>query len=370
MESLQQRVRWPRQLVRMQQAIHGEPDAARADCLRAEHASLLARHGFQSQAEEALLELRKRYENRPHPKVTAWINLADAIVEGRTGDPSGAAMKLRRAHALAKACANAPMQALAAAWLAHELWNAYDVAGAVGFAREALRTAAPDDHKARARASLVVAEIFALSAQDARARTWFASARRHAVIGGDDASKIALSFNLSVVHGMLLRQARLSSQGSPDARSAELHRVVSENVDAALGVADDELAQMERARLLSLLDRVDESLELYRRHRLADANRVNREWPIWLADEAWCLCRKGEIAEAVALASAAEALLHRATLADDLACVHSLLAKVCAAAEDPTRAAFHAAAADASWRRYAEYQAHCAGLCESITENG
>ena len=167
MESLQQRVRWPRQLVRMQQAIHGEPDAIRADCLRAEHASLLARHGFQSQAEEALLELRKRYEHLPHPKVTAWINLADAIVEGRTGDPSGTPIKLRRAHAMAKACANAPMQALAAAWLAHWLWNAYDVVGAVGFAREALRTAAPNDHKARARASLVVAEIFALSARDA-----------------------------------------------------------------------------------------------------------------------------------------------------------------------------------------------------------
>jgi hypothetical protein len=50
--------------------------------------------------------------------------------------------------------------------------------------------------------------------------------------------------------------------------------------------------------------------------------------------------------------------------------VHSLLAKVYAAAADAPQAEGHASAADAAWREFAEYQARCASLCESITETG
>jgi hypothetical protein len=370
MDSPQEGARLPKQLLFLQQQIHGEPDGVRADCLRAEHASLLARHGFQSDAEQAMAELRERYRSHPHPKVTAWINLADAIVGGRAIDSSGVIMKLRRAHALAQASANAPMQALAAAWLAFAFWNAHEVELAVGHAREALRRAAADDHKARARVCLVIAEIFALSAGKERAAAWFAAARRHAAAAADDASKSALSFNMSVIHGMLLRQAILSARGQADPRLAELHRAVSENVDAALGVPDDERTLMERARLLSLLDRPREALDLYRDHGPGSGDFRYREWPVWLADEAWCRCRLGEIERAVELAAAAEKLLDGCTQIDDRACVHSLLAKVHGAAGDAPRAALCAAAADQAWDRYAERQAAWASLCDAITEDG
>jgi tetratricopeptide (TPR) repeat protein len=262
------------------------------------------------------------------------------------------------------------MQALAAGWLSFAFWNVHEVELAIGHAREALRRAAPDDHKARARVCLVIAEIFALAADEERARVWFASARRHATAAGDDASKSALSFNMSVVQGMPLRQASLSSLGQANPRRAELHRAVSENVGAALGVPDDERTLMERARLFSLLDRPEEALELYRDHPLPDDGFRYREWPVWLADEAWCRCRLGETERALELADAAERLLDGSTQIDDLACVQAMLAKVYAAAGDEHRAALNAALADEAWCRYADRQAAWASLCAAITENG
>ena len=262
------------------------------------------------------------------------------------------------------------MQALAAAWLAFAFWDVHEVEPAVRHAREALRLAAADDHKTRARVGLVIAEIFALAAEDDRAAFWFASARRHAAAAGDDASKSALSFNMSAIQGMLLRQACLSASPKADYRSAELHRAVSESVDAALGVRDDERTLMERARLLSLLERPREALEIYGEHPFPGNDARYREWPVWLADEAWCRCRLGEAARALELAGAAEKLLDVSTQIDDLACVHALLAKVHAAVGDAPRAAQNAACAADAWCRYVERQSAWASLCETITERG
>jgi tetratricopeptide (TPR) repeat protein len=332
---------------------------------------LLARHGFQEEASEVIAELRRRYEARPHPVVTAWINLADGIAAHRTLAPSEAIDKVRRAHALALASNNLPMQALAAAWLAHLLWaTSHEVEAAVRYAREALRLALPDDHKARARACLVVADIFALGLCDTRAERWFGSARRHAASARDNATKSALSFNLGTIQVTLLRQAVLSRTGGANARLAELHRSVSENVDAALGIRADEWTWMQQAGVLSLLGRAQEALALYARHGRAAPAEAERERSVWLADEAWCWCRAGDVGKALELAPSATQALRHTTQVDDVASVHALLAKVCAAAGDGSRAESHASAADAAWREFAEYQARCASLCDSITEVG
>lgn len=364
-------VRLPKQVVLLEREIEAETDPVRAACLRAEQVSLYARHGHQAEAEAALAELRSRHDSRPHPIVTPWINLADAIVSsGKDGTPN-AILKLRRAHALASAGANAPIRGLVAAWLAHFLWNAHEVEAAVGHVREALQLAPLHDHKTRVRACLVVADMLAMADREESALQWFTRARAHASAIGDDASKSALNFNLSVLQSNLLRHAYLASTGPADARLAELRRAASENIDAALGVAIDELSLFDRAQVLSLLDRPAEALEIYERLSPTAANAyAMREQPVRLAHEAWCLSRVGRAEEAVVVARAAEAALRESTQVDDVACCHSLLAKVFVAADEPAESARHASLAAAAWQRFADFQARCAGLAESISETG
>jgi len=361
----------PRQLTLLERSIDGERDPVRAACMRAEHVSLLARHGYHAQAAAALIALRTRYDGQPHPVVTPWINLADAIVSSTTHGTPSAILKLRRAHALASAAANTPIRGLVAAWLAHFLWNADEVEPAVGYAREALRLAPLHDHKTRVRACLVVADMWASADRAGLAAQWFAKARAHASAVGDDASKSALNFNLSAIQCMLLRQASLASAPRADARVAELHRAVSENIDAALGVATDELSLFDRAQMLSLVGRPHEALAIYERHSRTAANAYAiREQPVRLAHEAWCLSRVDRPAEAREVARMTEAAIDATTHVDDVACCHSLLVKVWHAAGEAAQASHHTRVANAAWQRFAEFQGEIARLAESITESG
>lgn len=359
----------PAQLVRLEAAMAQEADPVKALFLAAEHASLLARHGFQEEAEAALADVRRRHDVRPHPVLTPLVNLADGIVTHATLGGSHAVVKLRRAHALAGASRHAPTQALVAAWLGHCLWNQHDVEGAVPHLRDALALAAPDDHKARGRAALVVAEIVALAGDMATAERWFAVARHHATEAGDDATKSALSFNLLTVQSLLLRDAVLGGLQHGAELQVALHRDISQNVDRALGVRVDDLTLRVRATLLSLLDRPAESLALFearRQRALASAPRAPHPVePVWQAHEAWCLQRVGRPQHAADLVLGAVAALTPASHGDDVATVHAIAARVLVSV-DPSLAERHAGLATAGWARYEAFQARCLQLCADL----
>ena len=346
-----------------------EADPVRALMLAAEHAALLARHGFQDEAEAALAEVRRRHDTRPHPVLTPLVNLADGIVTHYTLGTAHSVQKMRRAHALARASRHAPTQALVSAWLAHCLWNQHDLDGALPHIREALALAAPDDHRARSRVGLVVAEIIALSGDTWTAERWFAVARGHAASAGDDATKSALAFNLLTVQALLLRDAVLGGLKAVAPRRAELHEAISRNVDRALGVQVDDLTLRVRATLMSLLDRPAESLALFEERRqlaLASAPRSpHHVEPVWQAHEAWSLARVGRVEEGAVRVLGAVAGLLPATHLDDVATVHTLAARVLADA-DPAQAGHYRQLATAGWARYEAFQARCLALCADL----
>lgn len=357
------------QIQRIEAAMAAETDAVRSLCLAAEHASLLARHGYQVEAEEALAAVRRRHDLRPHPIATPLVNLADGIVTHYTLGTAHSALKMRRAHALARSSRHAPTLALVSAWLAHCLWNQHDLDGALPHIREALALAAPDDHKVRGRVGLVVAEIIALSGDTWTAERWFADARGHAASAGDDATKSALAFNLLTVQALLLRDAVLGGLQAVTPRRAELHEAICRNVDRALGVQVDDLTLRVRATLMSLLGRPAEALALFEERRslaLASAPRApHHVEPVWQAHEAWSLARLGRSAEATVRLEVALAGLLPATHADDVASVHTIAARVLLDI-DPIAADHHRALAAEGWSRYEAFQARCLALCADL----
>ena len=359
----------PAQLVRLEAAMAQEADPVKVLFLAAEHASLLARHGFQEEAELALADVRRRHDVRPHRVLTPLVNLADGIVTHATLGAAHAVVKLRRAHALAGASRHAPTQALVAAWLAHCLWNQHDVEAAIPHIRDALNLAAPDDHKARSRVCLVVAEIVALAGDLPGAERWFAAARQHATDAGDDATKSALAFNLLTVQLLLLRDAVLGGSRSAAPLRVTLHGSISQNVDRALGVRVDDLTLRVRATLSSLLDRPAESLALFeerRRLALASAPRAPHPVePVWLAHEAWCLQRVGRAQEAADRVMGAVAALAPGSHGDDVATVHAIAARVLATFDPPSSERYAALAAE-GWSRYRAFQARCLALCADL----
>ena len=194
-----------RLLLDLAAAVEATRDVHEADCLRADLAAQLVRSGHDAEGEAMLAELRARYRATPHERVTPWLNFAESTVDLQNGRGEEALIKMRRAHALSQAI-GLPLTALAAASLASMYWNLQDADKAVGYASEALRVAVENDHRARCRASAVVAEILGMSRREADAGRWFVRARMHASLSGDHTALSVIGFNAAQTRLVVERQ--------------------------------------------------------------------------------------------------------------------------------------------------------------------
>jgi hypothetical protein len=77
--------------------------------------------------------------------------------------------RIRRAYALSVAARVRPLIAISAAWLAHTDYVYGDLPNVAKHVAESLQEADHDDHPARARASLVVAQSYHWAATGSRA---------------------------------------------------------------------------------------------------------------------------------------------------------------------------------------------------------
>src|SRR2546426_568791 len=90
-----------RLLRRLDAAIAAATTPIDSACLRAERAGVLARQGQFERARRELVELHRRFDERPQAAVSAWIALAEALLDFY-GDLDLMAVhdRMRRAHAL------------------------------------------------------------------------------------------------------------------------------------------------------------------------------------------------------------------------------------------------------------------------------
>ena len=114
-----------------------------------------------------------------------------------------------RWRATAAAAPAQRLRATTAAWLANMAFANDDWPRMAALVREALDTAAPEHHGARARATLVAGFAYHFAGQGARAQPWYEASRRHAIAEGDEAHLSALMHNQAWMRASQARMALL-----------------------------------------------------------------------------------------------------------------------------------------------------------------
>lgn len=372
-----------RLLAKLDTAIAAADHPIEARCLRAERAGLLARQGQLEAARTAIDELTAQLAWAPNPTLRAWLALADGLHGYYSALGRGAQEQVEQAYLLACDGPSMPrLRAVAAAWLANMAFANDDMPRMATLVREALDTAAPEHHAARARAALVAGYAYHFAAAGERAQPWYEASRRHAIADGDETQLSALMHNQA---WMRASQARLSLlfgpataaggieqvlAASPAADEAVAHALMgAESIghyDAGIGTASlGSLVPMLRAQVLTAQGRWRDALALFESHfEAARGDGLERLLPCLLADRAWCQAQLDHPHEAHALATAAEQALQQDCDTDDRAMAQARLAQVRAALGDEGAAQRHRAAAERDHRAHCEQQARIAALLD------
>jgi hypothetical protein len=348
----------------------GMPEAA---AWRAQRAAYHARVGAFERADAEIAALRSHCDSRPSMALSAWINLAEGLRSHATDLGPLARDKIRRAHAMGKAVGARPQQARCAARLAHKAYLHMEAAALAEHAGEALRLAEPEDHAARSRANLVVAQAFDEAGRPDLAKPWYERAHHHATTEGDDATLSALMWNMAMLRLRDLRQrARLGQTDTVVHHRARLSAESIARFDEGLGVTSMRaLHPVLRAQLLTESGSHAQALALFSSH-LDDALKQGMATitAALLADQAWCQLHRGGRGAALTGARAAEATLGLSIVPGDRAPAHGRLAQLFAALALPQDAARHQRLAESAWRDYADLQARLLSALMPLTPQG
>lgn len=361
-----------RLLTRLDAEIATERNPLRADLLRAERAAYLARQGQADEAKTEIAALHQRYDGRPNFEMSAWVSLAESLVNFLSDMGPLGHDKMRRAHALSKAGGLLKVQALSAAWMAHMEYSRLDINSMAQYLREALKLAQADHHAARSRASLVVAQALHLAGQMPLAAPWYKRARDHAVAEGDEATTSALMHNMSWLRMHTLRQAKM--RGS-DADSAGLHALLgiesTVGYDHLQGLSTlQALKPILKAQILALEGNAAQALLLFDKHLSSQPDGMARLECILIADRAWCLVQLGRTDDAKDAAAVAESRFLETTQVDDRAATHSRLAQVFGALGNSEKELLHQTLASQYWHEFEQLQKQITSQLGNLAEFG
>ncbi len=301
-----------RLLAQLDAAIDAAKDPMIRDRLRAERAGVLARHGNIGQSRRIVNELRLRSAAVNDAELAGWLSLAEGMADHFESLSPRARQRFMRAHALASSAGLAPLQSLAAAWLAMTEWNDSQWQAAIDHVDEALKQSADDAHAVRARACLVAADAYHFAGHVDLAQDWFERAREHANADGDTSMVSALLYNRAAarVNAVQLEDA-FGAASDAEARRALLEAESTGHFDAGLGTASlKAVVPILRAQALVVHRRYAEALALYATHlEPAKVQGFASHWPRLQADVAWCHFHVGQPELAVREAKNAAAAL-------------------------------------------------------------
>jgi tetratricopeptide (TPR) repeat protein len=325
-------------------AIRQADDLVQRECLKAERAGALARHGLLSDARFALTGVRSQCQRHRSARLNAWVSLVDGQIDHFESVAPTAAAKFQRAHELARDAGLADMQALCAAWLAMCSFNASQLDAMVAQIREVLALAQPEQHSVWVRIGLVLADAFRFAGDDEQSHFWYWKARDHASAEGDTSMISALLYNISA-----MRSARIGLDdafGRADAAEAAKALLEAEstaNYDWGSGAAAlAAMVPLVRAQLLVVLGRHGEAVALFNQHlpRARQEGMAHRE-ARFLADRAWSHLALGQKTDALRDVRQADRLLPTQVDADDMAATHARLSAVLSGCARDADAATH-----------------------------
>jgi tetratricopeptide (TPR) repeat protein len=321
-------------------------------CLRAERAGYFARQGYFEEARGEIRDLQALFYAQPHPAVSGSLAMAEGLLAFHEGVDAGARDKFKRAQALSALARLPQAEALAWAWQAQIDYVALDFAAMTCHARKALELTTPDDHAARARVCLVVANALHFAARLDLAQPWYLRVREHANAQGDEATLSALNTDMaSQLCDHALRASLFGGTVDEAARHAMASANSAESFEQWVGTASlTAWVPLLRAMALSVAGEPEAALALYEAHLpMAEQQGLARLVSTYLADMAWCEWRVGRGTAALDHAQAAVASLGLTTHVDDLAVAHARLGQVFRALGDDAVALKHETQAGVCW---------------------
>ncbi|NRF66675.1 hypothetical protein HLB44_06740 [Aquincola sp. S2] len=260
---------------------------ARDVCRAASH---YARQGQVDVALKWMDSVKRHFGKRIDPEVACWLMLGEGMLHFFQVRPGTAHDLFRGAYGLAVAFDAARARPSCAAWMALNEFNDSRFDSMLRFIEEALTLAPEDDHQARARASLVMADAFHFAGTFKKARPWYERARRHATAEGDGATMSALMHNMAAFRTANVRLADAFGDQMPaEAKQASMEAASAFNYDAAVGTASwlRESAPMLQGQLLAVQGKFHDALMML---TSIDAKCLpQRVRPLVAVDRAWCL---------------------------------------------------------------------------------
>jgi tetratricopeptide (TPR) repeat protein len=281
--------------------------------------------------------------------------LAEGVLNFSKGNLGSSADRLKRSYAIAAAANIVHVKALCAAWLAHMALNTRRFDEMVSYLREALTQARTDDHHARSRASLVLADAFHYAGRFDSARPWYEKARLHAIGEGDEASVSAMLHNVAAFRTANVKLAdALGTRMPEEAKRASMEAASAAAYDRAIGTKSfNEFIPHVNEQLLIVGGRYEEALTQL--SKIDVAGLPTRVHAVHYVDHAICAMQTGDSGLAMRLSDSALAALERFQLdPDDIAYVCWRLVSIYSkrgARSDAQR--FEARAIDAMGRHHA-----------------
>lgn len=350
-----------RLIARLDQEIIACRDPLVRECLKAERAGALARHGMLSEARFALNGLKGQLQRLRKTRLAAWVALVEGLIHHFDSLAPEAALKFERCCKLAQEAGDEPLQAQALAWLATGSFNASQIEAMIEQLSLAVQLAPRQLHAAWARIGLVLGDAYRFAGDDMRSQYWYNRARHAVGQEGDSSMMSAFLHNISAMRSASIglddafgqADVVLAGRALKEAESAGNYDGGANS--AALGA----MVPVVRAQLLVVLERFEEALALYDAYlSKASAEGMAHREARFLADRAWCLARLGHADAAWLAVQEAQEATTALLDVDDLAAVHGRLARTCAALERTDAARQHQARADAALATYRAQQAH------------
>lgn len=327
---------------------------------------LLARQGQLDAAQRQIDQVRKVWGEELHHEVASWVMMAEGVLHFFRLDTHMAWERLRRAHALAVALRTESSRASCAAWMALLAFNGSRYDEMCERLREVLTEAAAEDHHARGRACLIIADAYHVAGRWDLARPWYDRARHHAACEGDQAMISATLYNTAAFRTANVRLTDAFGELDDFERErAETEAGSSMTYDAAVGAMSiEDYTPLMRGQLLGVVRKFEDALKMF---SAIDPQRIRKEeQALLLAERAWCHSRLNQSEIAVELAEAALEQSTVFTEADDLAYVTARLADAYMACNDDHTAASLRTRAEAHYEAHRQFQLELIAKLDSM----
>lgn len=300
----------------------------------------LSRQGAVDDALAHIKEVRKMWGGiELHHEVASWVMMAEGVRHYFNLDSRNAWERLRRAHALAVALRTESSRAACAAWMAMLAFQGSRYEEMVERLKEVLIWAAPTDHHATGRASLIIADTYHVANRWDLARPWYDKARYRAADEGDQSQIGAMLFNVATC-----RTANVRLADAFDQEIKSLYRQFAVSEVGTTRVYDMAVGVKSRTEWTPLMHAQVENVERHFEKALAILNPIDearllpKEIPQLHVERAWSNAQMGNIALALEQASRAEACMSSMYDDDDFAYVGARLSQIHTIAGDPDRA--------------------------------